>query len=92
MDARDDPRIKSGDGHDELLLYELIGVQLVDRRLFLDNAFFEIEILQLGQARGIDRAEFGLSRINQLVVIFESIDSNYQPSTMLLDVDVFLRL
>src|SRR3984957_19744706 len=49
-----------------LLLHELIGIEIVDRRLLLDDALGEIEVLQLGQPVGVDRAENLLARINQL--------------------------
>ena len=39
------------------LFDELIGIEVLDRRLLLDDALGEIEVLQLGQALDIDLAE-----------------------------------
>src|SRR5215813_6776254 len=53
------------------LLNKLIGEEFLDRRLLLDDALGEIEILQYRHSLGVYCAEHFLSRIDQLVVIGE---------------------
>src|SRR5262245_29507767 len=52
-------------------LDELVAVELLDRRLALDQAFGEIEVLQRAQALDIDLAELLLARIDQRRVILQ---------------------
>src|SRR6478672_72955 len=52
-------------------LDELIGIKLLDRRLLLDDAFRQIEVLQLRQPFGIDLAELCLPDIDELGVVVE---------------------
>src|SRR6516162_5037996 len=56
-----------------VLLYELVRIQVVHRRLLLDDALGEVEVLQPGDALRVDFAELLLSGIDQLVVIGERL-------------------
>src|ERR1043166_8559114 len=51
------------------LLDELVGEQLLDRGLLRDDAFGEIEILELAEPLHVDLAELALPDIDQLGVV-----------------------
>src|SRR6266576_7281240 len=50
------------------LLDEFVAVELLDRRRLLDEAFGQIEVLQLGEPLGVDLAQLLLSRVDQVRV------------------------
>src|SRR5882724_1668657 len=60
--------LRTRSGTAEKLLDELIGIEFLDRRLLLDDAFREVEVLQLGQPLDIDLAEILLPDIDELGV------------------------